>query len=120
MDDKNKIVDIEAVNPQLAIEILMGNLNTTIPKCDACIFNYCCLKGCFGSQIEVNGDPMFPVQNVCDFFIYKYGRLIEKYEKLGMIDYLKTITSYEQNYYRVEKFLKMVEGWKKQCGKKLN
>lgn len=120
LDDKNKIIDIEAVNPQLAIEILMGNLNTTIPKCDACVFNYCCLKGCFGSQIEINGDPMFPVENVCDFFIYKYGRLIEKYETLGIIDYLKTITSYEREYYRVEKFLKMVEGWKKQCGKKLN
>lgn len=122
LDDNDKMIDIEAVNPQMAIAILMCNLNTGIPKCDTCIFNYCCLKGCFGSQIEVNGDPMYPIQNVCDFFASKYSHLIEKYKALGVVDYLRTISPMELDYPLVGKFLNFVDNWemwKKQCGKKL-
>lgn len=116
--ENNKIVDIEANNPQMASKIILTNFNLGSFGCDTCTFNEFCLKGCLGAQYEEQGDPFIPVPNVCEFFTKKYSFLLSYYEELGVIDYLMTITPLEQEYPRVDKFLNMYRAWKKKEGKK--
>lgn len=114
--ENDKIVDIEAYNPQMACKILLTNFNLGSFGCDTCVFNEFCLKGCLGAQYEEQGDPFIPVPNVCEFFKAKYGFLLTYYEQLGVIDYLKTITPYELEYPRIRKFLNMYDAWKEKGG----
>lgn len=115
--DNNKIIDIEANNPQMACKILMSNFNLASFGCDTCVFNQYCLKGCYGAQYEEQGDPFIPVPNVCEFFKQKYGFLCYYYEKLGVIDYLRTVSPVEKEYTRVSKWLQFFDEWKKKEGK---
>lgn len=115
--ENEKIVDIEANNPQMAVKVLMANFNKCISGCDTCLFNEYCLKGCFGSQLEVLGDPFIPIPNVCKFFKSKINHLLEKYEQMGVFNYYKTFTKYEVDYERVHKFLELYTRWKKTLGK---
>lgn len=117
LDENDKIVDIEANNPQMACKILMSNFNLASFGCDTCTFNEYCLKGCYGAQYEEQGDPFIPAPNVCNFFKEKYGFLLWYYEKLGVIDYLYTVTQLEKEYDRVRKWLQFYETWKKREGK---
>lgn len=111
--ENNKIVDIEANNPQMAIKIIMSNFNLASFGCDKCVYNFCCLKGCYGSQLETMGDPFIPIPNICHFFDRKMSFLFKKYEELGIIDYYKTFTPYERDYERVKRFLDTYKRWKK-------
>lgn len=115
--ENDKIVGIEANNPQMAVKILMSNFNLASFGCDTCVYNDYCLKGCFGAQYEELGDPFFPVPNVCKFFKNKYDFLLNKYTKMGVIDYLKTCTKYEQNYNNIAHFLEYYRRWEEQNGK---
>lgn len=107
----DKIVDIEAINPQVAIKVLMSNLHVCYNACDTCIFNKCCIHGCIGSQIEYTGDPFFVVPGVCKFLKAKYSFLMKKYKELGIIDYLRTVTPYEQDYERAINILDIYDKW---------
>lgn len=111
--ENNKITNIIANNPQIAVKILMANFNLCSFGCDSCIYNKYCLKGCHGMQCETMGDPFIPNPTVCKFFKAKYSSLIEKYKKLGVIEYLKTITKYEKDYEIVKNFLTLVENYEK-------
>jgi MoaA/NifB/PqqE/SkfB family radical SAM enzyme len=88
--NNDRIVDIKAVNPLMAVKILMGNILTSSPLCDTCEFNYCCLKGCFGSQLETEKDPFFPIENVCKFFKAKYTCIFDWYREHDIIKYFQT------------------------------
>lgn len=110
----NKIVDIEANNPQMAIKILFGNSKSILNRCDTCILKDYCLKFCLGSSLESLGDPFIPDNNICTLFNSKYNFLIKKYKELGIIDYYKTITPIELGYDKVEKLLNMIERWDEQ------
>ena len=90
----------------------MSNLQVCYNSCDTCIFNKCCIHGCIGSQIENTGDPFFPVPGVCKMLKAKYSFLMKKYEEIGIIDYLKTITPYEQDYDRAANILEIYHKWK--------
>lgn len=113
----NKIVDIEANNPQMAIKIIMSNFNLASFGCDTCIYNTCCLKGCYGSQLETMGDPFIPIPNICHFFNRKLSFLFQKYKDMGVIDYYYTFTPYEKDYPRVKNVLSIYEKWREQNGK---
>lgn len=115
--ENDKIVDIEANNPQVACQILMANFNLSSIGCDTCTFNDYCLKGCYGAQYEELGDPFIPIPNVCNFFKQKNSFLCWYYEKLGVIDYLRTVTPMEKEYSRVHKWLNFFDNWKKKEGK---
>lgn len=95
--ENNHIVDITAVNPNNAIKILMGNSLTTMPRCNMCIYNKCCLHGCHGAQIEYNNDPFFPIDNVCDLYKAKFKTIFQHLRDMGVINYLKTISDKEYN-----------------------
>lgn len=114
--ENDKIVDIEANNPQMAIKILMTNFNLCINECDTCVFNEYCLKGCFGSQLEAMQDPFIPIPNVCKFFKAKLNHLLEKYKNMGLIDYYRTVNECEYGYDYVHKFLNMYDRWEKLNG----
>ena len=118
LDENGDIFTVTANNTQMAVKILMGNLSTTMNKCDTCVFNPYCLKGCAGSQIESTGDPFIPSGNVCNFFHKKYSFLLSKYRDMGVIDYLKeNITKYEADYPIVKKFLDFYQRWEEEvCG----
>ena len=107
--ENEKIVDIIANNPQMAVRILMANNNLAHFKCDACVYAPYCLKGCFGSQYENTGDPFFPVEGVCTFFKEKWRFIIKKYEEIGVLDNLKNISVYSEAYPRAQQFLKFAK-----------
>ena len=109
--ENDEIVDIEAINPEMAVKILMGNLLLCEHGCDTCIFNNCCIHGCYGSQLESTGDPFFPIESVCNMLKAKHAFLLQQYEDMGIIDYLKTITPYEKDYDDVRRILKVYELW---------
>lgn len=105
--EDNQIVDIIGNNPQMATRVLMSNNTYCTLGCDVCKYHTICLKGCFGSQYEALGDPFYPIQNICDFFIAKYSFLINKYIEMGAIDYLNSYTPYYLFYPRVRELKKI-------------
>lgn len=109
--EDDMIVDIKARNPQMAIKILMGNMLTTMHGCDVCLYKNCCLKGCFGSQLESNKDPFFPNKTVCAFFRKKYSTILQYYKDKGIIDYYKNISVQEFGSDSVVKILELYSNW---------
>ena len=85
----NKIIDIEANNVYTAQRILLGNTKTVSFKCDGCVLNDYCLKGCFGEQWEDNADPFMPSTNVCWFFEEKWKFLVGYFYDLGIVKICK-------------------------------
>lgn len=86
--ENGKIIGVEANNAVLANKIIRGNVRMNL-GCDVCKFNRICMLGCFGSQYETTGDPLIPVQSVCNMMKAKMIFLIKKYDSLGVIDYAK-------------------------------
>ncbi len=109
----NKIIDITANNPQMAIKTLMNNISIANPRCDQCLYDHFCMKGCCGAQIEVMGDPWIPIPSVCDMFSAKINWLLTFYDEIGVIKYLKSITPYEVEYTHVNTFLQLYDQWNK-------
>ena len=110
--EDNQIVDIKANNANMAIQTLMVNINSGLHGCDACIYNYFCLKGCFGAQLEELGDPFFPIENVCEFFKSKYNHLIKLYEQNHVFEYAESILPPEPNYKKAQELLILYRKWK--------
>lgn len=109
--DNNKIIDIKAQNPQMAIKVYMSNIQATDPKCDTCLWNKYCMHGCLGSQLESMQDPFFPIECVCNFFHAKYSRLLTYYKEKGILDYLKTINMQEVGADRAVNLLQLYQNW---------
>ncbi len=105
----DKIIDIQAINPVMAIKVLMSNIHTGHHKCDTCIYDKVCLHGCLGSQIEAMGDPFFPIPSVCNFFYAKYSTILHYLEEKGIIAYYKTINPLEVGYDKVEFILTLYD-----------
>lgn len=103
--EDNKIIDIKANNPQMAIRLLYTNQKDGSFGCDSCHFKSYCLRGCYGSQYENMKDPFFPVKSVCDFFEEKFKNLVVQYRKYGITDYLQTISPYHVRYNDIHKVL---------------
>ena len=87
--ENDNITTIRAVNPTMAIKILMADVQMTTPLCYSCIFKKWCLKGCFGSQLETMHDPFFPINSVCKFFKAKYKTIMNYYKEKGVIKILQ-------------------------------
>ena len=109
--EDNCIIDIEAINPYMAIKILMGSDYSNFHKCDACIYNHYCLKGCFGSQLETYGDPFFPIECVCQLLQRKYDTVLQYYKKLNIYEYYLTFNSNEPGINRVVALLELKQIW---------
>lgn len=108
--ENNKIIDIIGNNPQMATRCLMTNNQYGTLKCDVCPINNFCLKGCFGSQYETLGDPFYPIENICEFFISKFNFLIKKYVDMGILEFIDSYTPYFIHYPTLQKQKKTIEG----------
>lgn len=105
--EDGKIVGVyRANNVHMAMKVLfMDNANTTY-DCDICKYAQYCYKGCFGAQYEYKKDPMIPCKTVCAMNQRKLKKKIALYEKYGVIDNIKKLTEYDDEYDRVQQFLK--------------
>ena len=84
--EDNKIKDIEAYNPELAIRILLGNQKALQFNCYKCAYQDFCIGGCIGSQYESTGELFLPIYSVCNLIKAKIDFLIDKYEKMGLFN----------------------------------
>ena len=112
--ENDEIVGLEASNASIASKVLMSNVLLCNHGCDTCLFNTCCIHGCCGSQLEATGDPFFPIESVCNMLKAKYAHVLKRYEELGIIDYIRTITPYERDYADATKILMIYDEWVKE------
>lgn len=87
--ENDKIVGIKSNNVQMALRNYMTNIKATHHGCDACPYNFFCIKGCFGAQLEATGDPYFPCSSVCNLEKQKIDFLIKKYTDIGLVAQLQ-------------------------------
>ena len=79
--ENNKIVGIEAFNPELMIAI--GSLQQkNQPQCEACLLKTLCSFGCLGSQFETTADLFSPIPTVCQLQHAKISAMIKAYKDL--------------------------------------
>lgn len=107
--EEGKITGIEEHNPQMASRILLQDSILCSPGCGCCPYNYFCLRGCYGSQHEVEKDPFMPIGSVCRLFKGKIDFLIGKYEDLGVWDILRNISPANARYEAVKETLQAVK-----------
>lgn len=107
--EDDKIVGLIANNPQHAIRILMANNNICHWGCDTCDIARYCLKGCYGAQYEATNDPFIPDPMVCEFFRYKWKGLMNYYQEIGVLDVLRQIGPYSEQFEDIQEFLRMYE-----------
>jgi radical SAM protein with 4Fe4S-binding SPASM domain len=112
--EDDKIIGIKgANNVHMAIKVLFMNNKNTTYDCDICKYADYCYKGCYGSQFEYNKDPFIPNKSVCEMVKRKIDKTVEIYEKYGVIDKIKELTEYDEEYQRVKHFLKFYKNIKK-------
>lgn len=87
--EDGRITGITSNNHLMALKIWMTNNKVAHQGCDSCPYNTFCMRGCFGAQLEYAGDPFTPVPAVCDLFKVKINYLIDKYESMGLFDFLR-------------------------------
>lgn len=107
--EENKITDIIANNIYTPTRILLANNNLTSFKCDTCVYNQYCLKGCFGSQYETVKDPFLPIDSVCEMFKTKINTLIDLYKQNKLIDELEKCPPAHIYYVKSQSFLRFVK-----------
>ena len=103
--ENDKIVDIEALNPELAINILGGAPEFIQYKCPGCAYKDFCIKGCLGAQYESTREIFMPCKSVCDLYKAKIKFLIKKYNKLGLFDAIENSNDYDIKFTKICKKL---------------
>lgn len=101
--ENDKIVGIQERNYPLATTIYSMNPNVSHPKCSGCIIREICLRGCLGSQLEVNKDPFLPIESVCNLMFTKFSTLKEIFNYYDVWSILKD--RYPESYYLCERIL---------------
>jgi len=81
----DKIVGIEAKNPELAIGEIAFDFKTQ-PQCEVCMIKYLCQGQCLGSMYEITGDLFSPIPTVCKLEHAKIASMIKVYKKLGVYE----------------------------------
>lgn len=107
--EDGKITDIDEINPQIASRILLQDSILCSPGCDRCAYNAFCLRGCYGSQREIEKDPFMPIESVCKMFRAKIDFLIDKFDKLGVWKYLEILTPANARYESIQDTLNSVK-----------
>lgn len=84
-DEEGKIDHIESTNVPLFLTLNQMKSNN-MQKCVHCAYKGLCMKGCLGCQYEENKDMFHPIDSVCRMLKSKITFLIEKYEKIGLLE----------------------------------
>lgn len=90
-NEQGEIVGIKENNSSMAVKVLCTNIKLTHHGCDVCPYNYFCMRGCFGEQVETEDDPFMPTEGVCRMFRAKIDFLIKQYDQYGILDALDAI-----------------------------
>ena len=113
VDENEKIVNIKAKNPELALYIMTVSPSLSHPGCEKCIYSAFCGKGCLGAQYEAYQDLVLPCSTVCDFSKQRIDYLIQKYHELGIFDEIeKDVDNYPEIKYILENVQK-INKWKR-------
>lgn len=81
----NRIIGIEAINPELMLTTYHFHASAQ-PYCEDCAIKTVCSKGCLGAQLEVMGDMFTPIPTVCGLEFAKIYAMADEYRKLGILD----------------------------------
>jgi radical SAM protein with 4Fe4S-binding SPASM domain len=88
--NKGEVTDSEPGNISL-MSAIYSMKGTNMPICDTCTISKFCVKGCLGSQYEVSKETMIPNNAVCNLYNKKIDFLLNKYNKMGILQELKNI-----------------------------
>lgn len=86
LKDKTGKLTYEATNLDFHILATKFNPTSSMPKCTECSIKSFCIKGCMGSQFEVNGDPFIPINSVCSLEKAKYATLHKIAKKYNLYE----------------------------------
>lgn len=89
--ENEEIVGIEAINPQMAVKVMLSNPSNSIHGCDNCTYNKMCMKGCFGAQFEYGEELFMPLKSVCNLFKAKYDFLLDRYAQMGVFEEIEKL-----------------------------
>lgn len=103
----NKIVGLEAYNPELMIGMYSHHLHNQ-PWCSSCLLQSLCTGGCLGSQFETHGDLYAPIPTVCELQHVKVASMIRAYQKLGVFDIILARVNQEKEY-ALRKLVEMIK-----------
>ena len=95
--ENNKIIDIEAHNPELYI--CTNSLESkNQPMCEQCLINEMCSHNCLGSSYEGMGDVFIPQPSVCRMEFYKILGILDGLKDINYLDnILNVITKEKKN-----------------------
>jgi len=86
-----KILGIEANNTAMMIKGVFSNSLNTHHGCDVCAYKNMCMRACFGEQYEETRDPFMPDPVVCKLFKTKLNYLIDIYEEMNILEYIREL-----------------------------
>jgi radical SAM protein with 4Fe4S-binding SPASM domain len=84
-DDK-EIVDIEALNYNLAIAVASMDYKNS-PFCNYCTIRDLCPGQCLGSMFETTGDPFMVIPTVCAVEHAKVAAILDELKELNLAHY---------------------------------
>jgi len=93
--ESDKIVGIEAVNPELFIGGISFDFRSQ-PQCESCLIKHLCSGGCLGAQFEATGDMFSPIPTVCRLEHEKIISMIKTYQEIGVYKMIKERVSKEK------------------------
>lgn len=82
--ENDKIVDIIPSNVCTYINV-KTHPNNVHPRCNACIYNVMCHKGCLGAQFESSGELFLPCRSVCELQKRIARKLLTLYKEMGVL-----------------------------------
>lgn len=101
-DEETGELKIKATNPLLANKIYRMKI-TANPKCNNCVINKYCLKGCYGAQYETTGELFYPIDSVCNLYkartIYLRKKILDFAKKYDLEKYIEfSLNDFEERY----------------------
>jgi radical SAM protein with 4Fe4S-binding SPASM domain len=87
--EKDKITNIEAINIELATQILTFD-HKTLPMCVNCVIKEVCNMTCLGSNLETTGDLFTPSPSVCRLNYARILGAVRAMNKIGVFDEVTT------------------------------
>ena len=100
--DGKEIVDVEAINYNLAIAAASYDFRNS-PYCTYCSIRELCTGQCLGSMYETNGDPFIPIPTVCALEHAKVAGMLDELIELGLFPHFYSWAERKQKSMKVYK-----------------
>lgn len=83
-EDSGEITGVYADHPELYITLNSCD-RSTWAYCSSCVMKHLCSSGCWGAQLEANGDPVTPIPSVCRMEHAKLLGMLVAYKRIGVL-----------------------------------